>query len=114
MFRRKNYDVICTGSLLGIRGYNRKANRGVSVGSEHTIRMTSMDFVTVLSGEVTLVEVKATTGNTKSSREVLSHPEVYHVSRCVKFGEYDVGESGGITTLPRFCVFLSEELDGGI
>ena len=37
------YDVIATGSLLGIRGYNRK-DRDVPVGFEHTIRMYPMDF----------------------------------------------------------------------
>lgn len=37
------YDVIATGSLLGIRGYNRK-DRDIPVGFEHTIRMYPMDF----------------------------------------------------------------------
>ena len=38
------YDIICTGSLLGIKGYNRKKNRGVPTGFEHIIYMKSMDF----------------------------------------------------------------------
>lgn len=38
------YDIICTGSLLGIKGYNRKHGSGVPVGFEHTINMKSMDF----------------------------------------------------------------------
>ena len=38
------YDVICTGSLLGVKGYNRKNNRGVPVGSEQIIYMHPMDF----------------------------------------------------------------------
>ncbi|MCQ2078894.1 MAG: AAA family ATPase, partial [archaeon] len=38
------YDVMCTGSLLGIKGYNRTASRGVSVGSEHTLYLKAMDF----------------------------------------------------------------------
>ena len=37
------YDIIATGSLLGIRGYNRK-DRDVPLGFEHTIRMYPMDF----------------------------------------------------------------------
>ncbi|MBR2254954.1 MAG: ATP-binding protein [Candidatus Methanomethylophilaceae archaeon] len=37
------YDVIATGSLLGIRGYNRK-DRDVPVGFEHTLHMFPMDF----------------------------------------------------------------------
>lgn len=38
------YDVICTGSLLGIKGYNRKKGRGIPVGSERIIYMKPMDF----------------------------------------------------------------------
>ena len=37
------YDIIATGSLLGIRGYNRK-DRDIPVGFEHTIHMFPMDF----------------------------------------------------------------------
>lgn len=37
------YDVIATGSLLGLRGYNRKGS-DVPVGFEHTLRMFPMDF----------------------------------------------------------------------
>ena len=33
------YDIICTGSLLGIKGYNRKKNRGIPTGFEHIIYM---------------------------------------------------------------------------
>lgn len=38
------YDVICTGSLLGIKGYNRKKGRGVPTGSERIVYMKPMDF----------------------------------------------------------------------
>jgi len=38
------YDVIETGSLLGIKGYNRKVSRGIPVGFEHILRMVPMDF----------------------------------------------------------------------
>lgn len=37
------YDIIATGSLLGIRGYNLK-DRDIPVGFEHTLRMHPMDF----------------------------------------------------------------------
>lgn len=70
-----------------------------------------LDFITVISGEVTLVEVKAVTGNTKSSREILSHPEIYGVRRCVKFGNYNVGDDGHILTLPHYAAFLTNSLD---
>lgn len=70
-----------------------------------------VDFVTVVSGEVTLVEVKAVSGNTKSSREILSHPELYGVKRCIKLGEYNIGDDGTILTLPHYAVILIESLD---
>ena len=38
------YDVICTGSLLGIKGYNRKKGKGVPTGFERIIYMKPMDF----------------------------------------------------------------------
>ncbi len=38
------YDIIASGSLLGIKGYNKKYKGGVSVGFEHTVYMKSMDF----------------------------------------------------------------------
>lgn len=38
------FDIIASGSLLGIKGYNQKYKGGVSVGYEHTVYMRSMDF----------------------------------------------------------------------
>lgn len=40
------FDVICTGSLLGIKGYriNKSPSRGIAVGSEEQIEMFPMDF----------------------------------------------------------------------
>lgn len=39
------YEVIATGSLLGVKGYNlKKTERGIPVGYEETIRMYSLDF----------------------------------------------------------------------
>ena len=38
------FDVICTGSLLGIKGYNKRRGAGVPVGFEHIIYMYPMDF----------------------------------------------------------------------
>ena len=42
------FDVIATGSLLGIKGYNSKYSGGVSVGFEHTVFRKAMDFEEVL------------------------------------------------------------------
>lgn len=38
------FDIICTGSLLGLRGYNKKVSKGVSTGFEKVITMKPMDF----------------------------------------------------------------------
>ena len=38
------FDVIATGSLLGIKGYNSKYSGGVSVGYEHTVYLKPLDL----------------------------------------------------------------------
>ena len=38
------FDIICTGSLLGLRGYNKKVSLGISTGFEKIIIMQPMDF----------------------------------------------------------------------
>lgn len=38
------FDVIASGSLLGIKGYNKKYHGGSAVGYEHTVYMKPMDF----------------------------------------------------------------------
>ncbi len=65
-----------------------------------------IDFIIRYKGECTLVECKATSGNTKSSKTVLAHPDKYHVESLLKFGDYNVGRVGGITTLPLYMAFL--------
>lgn len=65
-----------------------------------------VDFVIRYRGRCTLVEVKAATGNTKSTKTILSHPEKYHVDSAIKLGDYNVGRSGQILTLPLYMAFL--------
>ncbi len=72
-----------------------------------------VDFVMRFRGKATLVEVKAKSGNTKSSSTILNHPEKYHVSQCIKLGDYNVGQSannGTIITLPLYMAFLLKEV----
>ena len=38
------YDVIATGSMLGVKGYNQSPSRGIPVGSEDNLTMAAMDF----------------------------------------------------------------------
>lgn len=38
------YDVIATGSLLGIKGYNKKGSKGIPIGYEKMLHMYPLDF----------------------------------------------------------------------
>ena len=65
-----------------------------------------VDFVIRHHGVCTLVEVKAATGNTKSTKTILRHPEKYHVHHAIKLGDYNVGRNEQILTLPLYMAFL--------
>lgn len=65
-----------------------------------------VDFVTRYKGECALIEVKASDGNIKSTKTILAHPEKYHVSKAIKFGDMNVGSNGQFTTLPLYMAFL--------
>ena len=65
-----------------------------------------IDFITSYDGEVTLVEVKATTGNTKSANTILKNKAWYGVDRCVKLSENNVGADGEKLTIPYYMAFL--------
>ena len=69
-----------------------------------------VDFVIRYKGKCTLVEVKAVTGNTKSTKTILRHPEKYHVDSAIKLGEYNVGRNEQTLTLPLYMAFLLREL----
>ena len=65
-----------------------------------------IDFVMRYKGGCTLVEVKSTTGDAKSVRTILKHPEKYHVKEAIKLGDYNIGRSGNQLTLPLYLAFL--------
>lgn len=67
-------------------------------------------FVMRWRGFCVLVEAKATTGNVKSAKTVLNHPEKYHVDMAIKLGDYNVGHEGKILTLPMYMGFLLTEM----
>ena len=69
-----------------------------------------VDFVIRYKGECTLVDVKATTGNTKSTKTILQQPERYHVNSAIKLGDYNIGRTGQILTLPLYMAFLLREV----
>lgn len=68
-----------------------------------------IDFVIRYHSECVLVEVKASTGNTKSTKTILQHPDKYHVYQAIKLGDYNIGEKDGILTLPIYMAFLLKE-----
>ena len=65
-----------------------------------------VDFVMRFRGECTLVEVKASSGNVKSTKTILAHPEKYHVSSAIKLGKYNIGRAEKVLTLPLYMAFL--------
>ena len=64
-----------------------------------------VDFVTKVGGEIALIEVKATGGNTKSANTILKNPQ-YEVKTCYKLSENNIGISGRKITLPYYMAFL--------
>ena len=68
-----------------------------------------VDFVTNYQNEVTLVEVKARNGNTKSSQTILNNYSLYKVKKLIKFAEANIGESNNILTLPYYLASLLGE-----
>ncbi|MBR3526113.1 MAG: ATP-binding protein [Lachnospiraceae bacterium] len=65
-----------------------------------------IDFITSVDAETTLVEVKATTGNTKSATTILKNKSQYGVNRCIKLSENNVGEEAEKLTIPYYMVYL--------
>ena len=69
-----------------------------------------LDFLMRYKGQCTPVECKATTGNAKSMRTVLEHPEKYHVTSALKMGDYNIGRSNQLLTMPMYMAFLLTEV----
>lgn len=110
------YDIL-QGNLYGYKGAifeNLVADIFAKMGRKlYYFRKDSgleVDFVIRYKGECTLVEVKASTGNAKSTKTILRHPEKYHVHSAVKLGNYNIGRSGQILTLPLYMAFLLRAL----
>lgn len=65
-----------------------------------------IDFVIAYDGYSTLIEAKAKTGNTKSSKTVMKHPEHYGKTKLIKIGDYNISEEGDIITIPHYLTFV--------
>ena len=68
-----------------------------------------IDFVIRYKNEISIIEVKAKSGKTKSARTILDNYDKYKVKKCIKFGEYNIGEIDNILTLPYYLAFLLDE-----
>lgn len=106
------YDIL-QGNLYGYKGAifeNLAADILAKMGRKlyyfHKDSGLEIDFVMRYEGQSTLLEVKASTGNSKRTKTVLRHPEKYHVGGAIKLGDYNVGRSDNILTLPFYMAFL--------
>ena len=65
-----------------------------------------IDFVISYNGFPTLIEEKAKTGNTKSSKTVMNHPEHYGKTKLIKIGDYNISEEGDTITIPHYLTVV--------
>ena len=108
---------ILKGNLLGYKGAiyeNLVADILSKMGRKlyyfHKDSGLEIDFVMRYKGECVLLECKAVTGNAKSVKTILRHPEKYHVANAIKLGNYNVGNNDNILTLPLYMCFLLTDL----
>ena len=107
------YDIL-KGNLYGYKGAIFENLMGDVISKSgrklyyfHKDSGLEIDFIIRFQNEATLLEIKASTGNAKSVKTILSQPEKYHVHRAVKLGnEYNVGYANEILTLPSYMGFL--------
>lgn len=109
------FDIL-QGNLYGYKGAvfeNLAADFFAKMGRKlyyyHKDSGLEIDFVIRWRGKCMLVEVKAATGNVKSAKTILAHPEKYHVDGVIKLGDYNVGRSERTLTLPLYMGFLLDE-----
>ena len=110
------YDIL-QGNLYGYKGAifeNLIADILGKMGRKlyyfHKDSGLEIDFILRYKGQCTLLEVKPSTGNTKRTKTVLSHPEKYHVYQAIKLGDYNVGRDGQILIMPLYMAFLLTEV----
>ena len=65
-----------------------------------------IDFITKENDEITLIEVKATTGNTKSAKTILNNEKVYNAKKCIKLSENNIGVVDNRITIPYYLAFM--------
>ena len=64
-----------------------------------------IDFISKVNNDISLIEVKATTGNTKSAKTVLKNSQ-YDVNICYKLSESNIVVTEKIISIPYYMAFL--------
>ena len=82
------------------------SKNGISLYYFHKESGLEIDFVSVINDLLSIVEVKARTGNSKSAKTVLNDKIRYNVDNMIKLGEYNIGVKGNMITLPFYLSFL--------
>ena len=82
------------------------SKNGISLYCFHKESGLEIDFVSVINDLLSIVEVKARTGNSKSAKTVLNDKTRYNADNMIKLGEYNIGVKGNMITLPFYLSFL--------
>ncbi len=107
---------IMAGNLLGYKGAifenliaDFLAKQGMKLYYFRKDSGLEIDFVIRYHGQATLMEVKATNGNTKSTKAILARPDKYHVANALKLGDFNIARNGAILNLPLYMgAFLNQ------
>lgn len=86
--------ISCSFNSLGINQYYFHKNTGLEI-----------DFISILNNQSTLIEVKATSGKTKSADFVLSSNK-YNVNQMIKFSAANIGVHGNKKNYPYYLADL--------
>ncbi len=78
---------------LGMKLYYFRKDTGLEV-----------DFIQKYKSKVSLIEVKAKSGKTKSSAYILNEYEKYHVDQLIKLSSNNIGHTDNIYTIPYYLV----------
>ncbi len=94
------------GAIYEALVFDSFSKAGISVFYYAKASGLEIDFVICYQGYSYLVEAKAKTGNTKSSKTVMAHPDHYGVTKLLRIGDYKLGEVNDILTIPHYMSFL--------
>ncbi len=82
------------------------AKNGLNLYYYNKNSQTEIDFVNKINSQLTLIEVKANNGDTKSLRDILSKKDVYHIDQALKLINGNIGYKDEIYTMPHYLAYL--------